>query len=617
MRSLPAWQAHAGRGAALRRALRALVLACLGLALWPVVPVTRAEPPRRTAVIVGANAAAPGRKPLRYSAQDARAVAAVLIELGGFLREDVHVLIDPEPSTVLSTLDQALARPGADESLLVFYYSGHADAAALYPRGRPLSFADLRTRLGDRRAAIRLGIIDACRGGGFTGAKGMTEVAPFEVTLPMALESEGSILIASSSGLEDAHESELLGGSFFTHHWNAGLRGAGDRNADGQVTLAEAFDYAKTLTIRDSALETPAAQHPSFSLNLRGRQDLALSKLASADAIVAVEQREGPLELIQLTTGVVVLELPKGPRQMRLAVAPGDYLLRRRHAGEVWTRELVVSAGSVTRIDEAALELHGTGALASKHAAPRPITLSTLPRGKQEATFWLGVSYADTPGFTSVDPSGPSGIVGFQTGAIFPRGLTDRLQWLLPTAALTYRGGEHGRLEWISGGGLLGWGAGYSSLTGFIFTYQLGADFVLRRWFSQRTSLIVGTGAAARGRYEARPLVYGNTPPFTWRGRLWVGTSHTLGDTVTLGFAVNLADNLSYRGELGPFAAHSQRASLALSLGAVQSVGLRPVHLVQVHVNDWMAINLDAALEYRFATRQLGESYSAGASFVW
>ena len=86
---------------------------------------------------------------------------------------------------------------------------------------------------------------------------------------------------------------------------------------------------------------------------------------------------------------------------------------------------------------------------------------------------------------------------------------------------------------------------------------------------------------------------------------------------MTFGFALNLSDNLFYRGEIGPFSAHSKRANLALGIGAVQSVGLRPVHLVQVHVNDWMAINLDAALEYRFATRQVDESYLAGASFVW
>jgi hypothetical protein len=604
--------------------LRVSTLLVLGVFGWLWPARATAEPLRRTAVIVGANAAAPGRKPLRYSEHDARALAGVLIELGGFAREDVHVLIDPEPNEVLATLDQALARPGADASLLVFYYSGHADTVALYPRGRPLSFADLRTRLGDRRASIRLGIIDACRGGGFTGAKGLTEVAPFEVTLPMALESEGSILIASSSGLEDAHESEQLGGSFFTHHWNAGLRGAGDRNADGQVTLQEAFDYAKTLTIRDSMLQTSAAQHPSFSLNLRGRQDLALSKLTGAKAIVAVDQREGPLELVHLDTGVVMLELPRGPRNMRLAVAPGDYLLRRRRAGELWTRELTVEAGNTMRVDEASLELHGAGALAIKRSAPRPLTLTTLPRGMQEGTFALGVSHTDRPGVRNVGRD-------FTTGAYFPRGLTDRWQMVLPAPALTYRGGEHAGLEWIPSAGVVGLGMGVSSLEGFVLELIPGASFELRKWLSARSSITVGVGTWSRFRYHskdssgaifheegqpvrARPK---REPPDTWRGRLEAGITHTLGDTVTLHFSVSVAQTLISDGEPGPFAPQSERGGLTLGFGAVQQVGLRPQHLLQVHVTDHVALNLDAALHYGFAHNTVQETYLAGASFLW
>ena len=38
-----------------------------------------------------------------------------------------------------------------------------------------------------------------------------------------------------------AQESAAIGGSFFTHHFELGLRGAADADGDGQVTLAEAF----------------------------------------------------------------------------------------------------------------------------------------------------------------------------------------------------------------------------------------------------------------------------------------------------------------------------------------------------------------------------------------
>jgi hypothetical protein len=597
----------------------ACAVVCLVCVLVCALPA-RAQTLRKTAVIVGANAAAPGRRPLRFSARDAEALADVLVELGGFARSDVHVLLDPDPSQVLATLDRALAQPSNQDSLLMFYYSGHADALALYPRGRALPLAELRKRLGDSRAAIRLGIIDACRGGGFTGAKGLTEVAAFEVTLPMALESEGSILIASSSGLEDAHESEQLAGSFFTHHWIAALRGAGDRNADGQVTLNEAFDYAKTLTIRDSALQTGAAQHPSFSLDLRGRQDLALSTLAHANAMVDVAQQEGPLELIHLGTGVVVLELPKGPRTLRLAVAPGDYLLRRRKGQTVWMRELHVVSGSTTRVDEAALELRGEGSLAAKRSAPRPLTLTTLPRGKQEATLALGVSYDDRPGIS----------LGRELAfsAAFPRGLTDRLQWLVPTLAFAYRAGEQGRLEWIPAGGLLGWGLGGSSLEGVMLELAPGAFMHVRKWLSARTALTWGVGATSELRWHSKqyqlmrldgspvPVAPKLAPPDTWNTSISFDVVHTLADTVTLQLSVDLSANALYRGELTS-PSTDRESDLTLGFGAVQPVGLRPAHLLQIHLSDAVAVNVDAAMYYRFATQKMQETYLLGASFLW
>jgi hypothetical protein len=448
------------------------------------------SPPRRIALVIGANAAAPGRKSLRFSKQDAQAMGRVLRELGGFARDDVSVLLDPNPELVLSALDTLLARVrgSSQETMLVFYYSGHADATALYPNGLPLMISDLRARLAESRISVRVGIIDACRGGGWTGTKGLSETEPFEVGLPSAFNTSGSVLISSSSGLEDAHESELHGGSFFTHHWIAALRGAGDGNADGQVTLNEAFEYARALTIRDTAIYTAAPQHPSFLIALHGRHDLALSQLATASALLAVDQRQGPLELIHLDSGVVVLEIPKGERSMRLAVAPGRYLLRRRTAQNTWAHEIVVQPGQTEYFDEARLTLVGSSALATKSGAPRTLTLTTLPAHRQELTSSIGITHGSSPGAHFGADDG----VAFSLTA--PRGLTDRWQWMLPTLGFAYRGGDHGGLEWIPWGGLVGMGLGGSSIEGFIFEAQpaAGLDLTLLR----QGSLMCGVAAA-------------------------------------------------------------------------------------------------------------------------
>jgi hypothetical protein len=84
------------------------------------------------------------------------------------------------------------------------------------------------------------------------------------VQVPLELSGEGSVLIASSSGLERAHESEGLLGSYFTHHFVAGLRGAADPRGDGIVTVTDAFAYAKERTVRDTAAVASEPQHPSF-----------------------------------------------------------------------------------------------------------------------------------------------------------------------------------------------------------------------------------------------------------------------------------------------------------------------------------------------------------------
>jgi caspase domain-containing protein len=333
----------------------------------PAVASAASLPLRRIAVVVGANGAPAGRKPLRFAYNDAARVAEVL-RLAGFAAKDIHLLRDPQPAALLSSLDDALhALSGASgETMLVFYYSGHADAQSLYPDGKQVSLLKLRERLDSAGTTVRVGIIDACRGGGWTGTKGLSEAEVFDVNLPLRLSNEGSVLISSSSGLEDAHESENLQGSFFTHHWNAALRGAGDHDGDGTITLAEAFEYAKERTVRDTAMQTDSPQHPSFQLNLRGKNDLPLVTMTTKGSLVTVEQVVGPLQLVHLDSGLVVLEVPPGKRRIRLAVPPGRYLARRSTATETFASEITVVAGKATQLREEDLTLVGSPSLAVK-----------------------------------------------------------------------------------------------------------------------------------------------------------------------------------------------------------------------------------------------------------
>src|SRR2546428_13706856 len=101
---------------------------------------TAGAEPHRVAVVVGANRGALGRADLRYSYRDAKSVADALVQVGQFAPADVHVLQDPDPALVISTLDRELGnlRAAGACAVLLFYYSGPPQEAAACSHGRAL-----------------------------------------------------------------------------------------------------------------------------------------------------------------------------------------------------------------------------------------------------------------------------------------------------------------------------------------------------------------------------------------------------------------------------------------------------------------------------------------------
>ena len=64
----------------------------------------------RHAVVIGANVGWANDKPLRHAESDAEHVRDVLVELGGFAADRVHLLRDPDTSEVRALLPQWWAR---------------------------------------------------------------------------------------------------------------------------------------------------------------------------------------------------------------------------------------------------------------------------------------------------------------------------------------------------------------------------------------------------------------------------------------------------------------------------------------------------------------------------
>lgn len=589
----------------------------------------QASGPRRIAVLVGANAPALGRLPLRYAYRDAERLADALTRVGSFAPSDVQILRDPPPQALRAILSENAARlRGAPDSLLFFYYSGHADSEAIYPKGEPLSLAWLRDLLQDTTITVRIGFIDACRGGAWTRAKGLVrdEADVFDIPPLTGLESAGSVLIASSSGLENAHESEALHGSFFSYHFAAGLLGAADRSGDGEVTLNEAFDYAKFLTIRDTARLASTPQHPSFDVHLRGRRDLMLARLSPNLATVRLEQERGPLEILDLRTGQRLAETTPGRRAVPLALPPGRYLVRRPVRRIYSADEIDVSSGGTLVVRER--DLHPAAGAASEGSVAKggryqvhlPLDNSTPERGVVELHVGLGLgthpsSYPiqDGNSFLNVQGQSPDRLDSFQVIGLYLNvfwGLTDRLHWQVGTGAFAYRLGQRGRTEVIPWGGLLGWAFGHDFELGTWWSYRLGLGLDVRIPFAKDHSLIISTGVHTRG-YVAEN---GNGLPSTLRPELDVGYRVTFARRVTFNFAVGFGVNALYQGRLPDADPQGSKLSWSYRFGSVHSLGLRPLPLVQVHISRWVSI--DGYLGTEFTAQGSRQTYMLGTTLL-
>ena len=128
---------------------------------------------------------------------------------------------------------------------------------------------------------------------------------------------------------EAAQESAAIGGSFFTHHLEVALRGAGDADGDGRVTLAEAFRYTSQATVSDTSSTRTGAQHPTYDFRMSGRGDVVLADLRRAEAKLLVPVDPGALYVLRGPRGLTA-EVPAGATELALGLPAGEYAVERR-----------------------------------------------------------------------------------------------------------------------------------------------------------------------------------------------------------------------------------------------------------------------------------------------
>jgi hypothetical protein len=328
-------------------------------ALLFVAPAARAEGLRRFAVIVGNDSGGRDTRPLLYAKADARKVHDILTRLGGVRGDDAQLLLDGSAQDLLSALSAterraADARARGEKTALVLYYSGHAKDGALRLGETRLPLDSLRARLGGSPADVRIAILDSCRSGELTRTKGARRAPAFQIQAEGPRDAKGMVILTSSSSDEDSQESDLVGGSYFSHHLASGLLGGADKSGDGRVTLFEAYAYAYDRTVADTAETAAGAQHPTFSYDLAGNGDLVLTDVASRrEGVYLPREAPGGIYYMVDRGGFVAAEIVKNADgDRRVALAPGKYRVKRRLADRLRVGELEVTSGQMITLDE-------------------------------------------------------------------------------------------------------------------------------------------------------------------------------------------------------------------------------------------------------------------------
>jgi uncharacterized caspase-like protein len=378
--------------------------------------------PRALAVVIGSNAGGAGQEPLRFAEDDAQRMSRVLRELGHYESSDVRVLLRPDAAHVVRALDETAgavrtASARGEQTEVLFYYSGHARANAMNLGGEELALSTLRERLSALPTALTIVILDACQSGSFSRVKGAEPAADFTYNSVTGLTQKGLAVMASSTSQELSQESDELKASYFTHHLVTALRGAGDADGDGRVSLDEAYRYAYRRTLASTARTQVGEQHVTLETNLAGQGDLPMTYPADARAQLELPGALDARVLVQhRASGAVLAEVQKAPgAAVRLALAAGSYEALVRQTGGVVQCSVRLADDRVTPLDTTGCTPVIPDKSETKGEAPTEGALREVDRWAIEASAGLMTRQKD-------DLTHRLEAFGYQEQAILPAG---------------------------------------------------------------------------------------------------------------------------------------------------------------------------------------------------
>jgi hypothetical protein len=374
-----------------------IVALAIGLGLG-AVPAWAQPRQVRLGLMAGNNLGRDSARSLHYAEEEVGRLAELLKKAGDF--DDIVILRGASRGEIEKGLVQIrkkleAAKAGGNQTLFLFYYSGHGDNEALEIGSERLPLRDLRAYLEQLSAAdVRVAFVDACQSGALTGVKGGHRAPGYEIRLADPGQVKGMAIVTSSTANEYSQESDDLKGSFFSQSIMAGLRGAADSSHDGQVTLSEVYQFAFKRTLASTAASLIGGQHPTYDYRMAGAGEVILTRTQAKDARLAFVREAGSTYTVfNNSRGDVIAEVPSSSGEdLYLAVPAGEYRVVRRIMGNVSERTLALAPGSVTTVEP-------SGMVAVPQSSPRN------KGGEFELRSSLG-AYAGVS--TSVVPGSPS-----------------------------------------------------------------------------------------------------------------------------------------------------------------------------------------------------------------
>ncbi len=309
---------------------------------------------KRYAVIMGVNDGGKDRVKLRYAIADAKAMSQVLQDLGGVMEEDSLLLLEPDVKTFYTEIGRLLSkiereRPEYSRVEVIFYYSGHSDEGNILLGDEKLSYEDFRQAIHSVPADVHIAILDSCLSGAFARLKGGKKKKPFLVD--EAYDMKGYAFMTSSSATEASQESDLLGGSFFTHYLISGIRGAADLTQDGRVTLNEAYQFTFNETLAETTKTMSGPQHPYYDIEMSGTGDVVITDVRQGAAILVLEPDISGRIFIHDRKNSLVVELTKpAGRRIELGLEEGEYRVINLLEGHVFESRIKLQSGSGFRL---------------------------------------------------------------------------------------------------------------------------------------------------------------------------------------------------------------------------------------------------------------------------